>query len=125
MTTERGPIPLQVRHMFATRAGLDWRNRPDLDALPDDDYLAVIRDAWTQERRAAMGAQTKASWRERYPERAAVRDRILAEATPAPCDRCSSPDARLFVTDYASGAYVWRCSPCAIVARAQHREASA
>ena len=110
-----------VRHAFAARAGIDWRSRPDLDTLQPADFLAIIRDAWTPERRTAASAAAVAAWRADHPERATVRDAILAGSTQEPCDRCGAEAARLFVTDYATADHVWRCAPCASAARAEYR----
>lgn len=120
MTPERGPMPLRVRRSFATSAGIDWRSRPDLDGLPDDAFLDVIRAAWTPERRAVLAGQARATWRERYPERAAIRDAILAGSPEEPCDRCGADAARLWVVDHATADHVWRCESCASAARAEY-----
>ena len=57
---ERRPLSWGVRHSWTAAAGIDWRSRPDLDELADDAFLAVIRDAWTPERRAAASARRRA-----------------------------------------------------------------
>jgi Arc/MetJ family transcription regulator len=114
----------RTRHAFATCAGIDWRSRPDLDELPDDAFLDVIRAAWTPERRATVGEASRAAWRAAHPDRAAIRDAILDGSPESPCDRCGADAARLFVTDYATAAHVWRCAPCAIAARAKYRQAA-
>ena len=64
---------------------------------------------WTADRRAAASDH----WRQQFPERAAIRDELLASLPHDPCDRCGAPDAVLFVTDYTAVAYVWRCRECA------------
>jgi hypothetical protein len=70
-------------------------------------YLATVH--WTPERREAAAQR----WRERWPERAAIRDEILATKEPGPCDLCGSNETTLYVTDYGTRAFVWRCRPCA------------
>jgi hypothetical protein len=131
---ERRPLSWGVRHSWTAAAGIDWRSRPDLDELADDAFLAVIRDAWTPERRAAAGARRRARrgaawtperraaasamWRADHPGRGAIRDAILAGSPEEPCDRCGADAARLWVVDHATADHVWRCESCASAARA-------
>lgn len=67
---------------------------------------------WTPERRAVAAERSRQRWRERNPEKAAIRDEIVATETERPC-RCGSTAVTLFVTDYATRVHVWRCRPCA------------
>jgi hypothetical protein len=133
---ERRPLSWGVRHSWTAAAGIDWRSRPDLDELADDAFLAVIRDAWTPERRAAASARRRARrgaawtperraaasamWRADHPERGAIRDAILAGSPEEPCDRCGADAARLWVVDHATADHVWRCESCASAARAEY-----
>lgn len=64
-------------------------------------------DVWTEERRE----QARRAWAERNPERAGVRDEILASEPPSPCT-CGATDVVLLVTDYATRDHVWRCRAC-------------
>ena len=81
----------------------------------------ALADCWPPERRTARAAETRQRWRERFPERAVVRDAILARSAPEPCDRCGSPDGTLFITDYVDGTHLWRCRACAAAARQAYR----
>lgn len=86
-------------------------------------------DWWTAKRRAEQAARVSPEarallaeaaagrWRERHPEKAVVRDEILATEKPQPCDQCGDGVTKLWVTDYSTGAHVWRCKPCAAAAR--------
>ena len=58
----------------------------------------MTRHPWTPKRRAAASAM----WRAEHPERACIRDAILAGSPEEPCDRCGADAARLWVTDYAT-----------------------
>jgi hypothetical protein len=78
-------------------------------------------DRWPPERRAARAAETRQRWRERFPERAAVRDALLARSAPEPCDRCVAPGAVLFVVDYVATTYLWRRDDSAAAARPAYR----
>lgn len=81
----------------------------------------MSRASWTPERRDRAAEQARRQWREQYPERAAVRDEIVASHEQEPCGRCGSPDSVLFVTDYEVRSFVWRCRSCAAVERGARR----
>jgi len=71
--------------------------------------------------RFLRSAQARATWRRRNPEKAALRDAIVADQTPQPCDRCGSATVVAFVTDYATSTITWRCHSCGDAARVAFR----
>lgn len=68
--------------------------------------------AWTPARRAEAAERSRRAWRERHPEKAAIRDGLLATVQIERC-RCGATEVTLFVTDYEASSYVWRCRACA------------
>ena len=105
------------------------RTKHALHAQPARYCPACRWQAMTSEQqglhRERCRAATTARWRERHPDRAAVRDRLAAREAPGPCDRCGSTERTRAVVDYAAEAVTaWRCPPCWHAARRAWRLAS-
>lgn len=100
------------RHALAALAGISWRDQPELDDLPEDEFIAIVRAGWSTERREMARIRAIEGWRARHPDRAAVQDAILASEAPGACDRCGSEAAQLVMTNYRTGAHSWRCASC-------------
>lgn len=79
----------------------------------DPGYRARVTAAWTREKRAEASERSGKAWRERFPERAAIRDELLRSAHQKPCDLCDSDDSVMFITDYETRTFIWRCRRCA------------
>jgi hypothetical protein len=71
---------------------------------------------WNLARRAAASEKARQTWREKHPERAAIRDELLSKVAKERC-LCGSEDTRMFVTDYHECSYIWRCNTCSTAAR--------
>lgn len=99
-------------HSLAGLAGIDWRSRPELDQLARDEFLGIVRAAWTPERRLQARAAAVRSWRARNPDRAAAIDAILATDTPGGCDCCGLEPTQLVTGNYRTRADLWRCASC-------------
>jgi hypothetical protein len=71
---------------------------------------------WTLARLTAASEKARQTWREKYPERAAIRDELLSKVAKERC-LCGSEDTRMFVTNYDLKIYIWRCNTCSTAAR--------
>ena len=75
-------------------------------------------DRMDEGEREARREAGRAAWRRRSPERAAVRDALLAAVRPLPCTDCGQPDGTSPAIDYATERVVaWRCPGCWTAAR--------
>lgn len=92
-----------------------WEAMTKEERLAEQARRSTEAKAWWAaypEELALYRERSRSAWRERYPQRAAVRDEILAVVKPEPCV-CGSLEVVLFVTDYEARSFVWRCRPCA------------
>lgn len=122
----------EKRERFAAAGRQAWRLKSQAARDATRDRLRAGGRAWweglSEAERAAFVEKardrSRQAWRDRFPERAAIRDELLATNPPEPC-ACGDPDAVLFVTDYEARAFVWRCRACAAAERARWRGGTA
>ena len=70
-------------------------------------------DRMDEGERAARREAGRVAWRRVNPERAAIRDALVAAVAPDPCADCGSPDGTSPHIDYATKTLVaWRCRCC-------------
>lgn len=70
------------------------------------------RAQWTPEKRALAAEKARHAWRAAHPDKAALRDEIMAGRASEPCGQCGSTPANSFV-DYQKRSVKWRCRACA------------
>jgi hypothetical protein len=65
-----------------------------------------------------QSVKTTLTWRRKHPDRAVVRDRLLADAVPGTCNRCLGTGVTRAIVDYKAEVITgWRCPACWNAAR--------